>query len=257
MPDQLSVPTSTLLAILLGSVRAGVWLALCPPFNNRGVPAPAKALLSVAIALPLAPKLAPGVPPDMSAGVLVANAVEQVVVGASLAFLTMLLFAAIQVAGNLIDLVGGFTLAFAMDPFSLQGNAVFGRFYNLIGMALMFATDSHQLILRGFARSYTAIPITDALSFNTFIELMNTGMTDMFVAGLQIAAPLVAIMLATDVALGLLTRAAPALNPFAFGFPAKIFLTLSVVGTAMMLLPNAVANLTVRSLTLVLRLLSA
>ncbi len=257
MPDTYTVPLSTVLAILLGSIRAGVWLALCPPFNNRGAPAPVKALLSVAIALPLAPKLAPQVPADMSAGVLIANAAEQAVVGAALAFITALLFAAVQVAGNLIDLVGGFSLAFSMDPFSQQGNAVFGRFYNLVGMALMFATDSHQLVLRGFARSYTAIPLNDALSLQTFADIITGGLGEMFLAGLQIAAPLIAIMLAVDVALGLLTRAAPALNPFSFGFPAKVLLTLMIVGTAMMLLPNAVANLTDRSVTLVLRLLGA
>src|SRR5688572_12353431 len=102
---ELELSLATLMAILLASVRAGVWLALCPPFNNRGTPATVKVLMSVAIALPLAPKLALQVPPEMSAAVLVANAVEQAAVGAALAFLTMLIFAATQIAGNLIDLV--------------------------------------------------------------------------------------------------------------------------------------------------------
>ncbi|MFF5232035.1 flagellar biosynthetic protein FliR [Dactylosporangium sp. NPDC000521] len=257
MPESYTVPLSTVLAILLGSIRAGVWLALCPPFNNRGAPATVKALLAVAIALPLAPRLAPQIPPGMSTGVLVLNAVEQAVIGAALAFITALLFAAVQIAGNMIDLVGGFSLAFSMDPFMLQGNAIFGRFYNLIGMALMFATDSHQLILRGFARSYTAIPLNDAFSLEAFTHVITDGFGEMFLAGLQIAAPLVAIMLAVDVALGLLTRAAPALNPFSFGFPAKVLLTLTIVGTAMLLLPNAITNLTNRSVTLVLKLLAA
>jgi len=251
----LSLSLSTVMAVLLASIRAGVWLAFCPPFNNRGMPAPVKALLSVAIALPLAPKLALQVPADLSTGFLVGNAVEQAVIGASLAFLTSLIFAAVQIAGNLVDLVGGFSLAFAIDPFNQQGNAVFGRFYNLIAMALLFATDAHQLILRGFTQSYKAIPLNGTMSLTNFAHLITIGMGQMFLAGLQIVAPLIAIMLATDVALGLLTRAAPALNPFSIGFPAKIFLALSILGTAMMLLPNAVANLTGKSLTLVLRLL--
>ncbi|MGI5236646.1 flagellar biosynthetic protein FliR [Dactylosporangium sp. CA-139066] len=251
----LELSLNTVIAILLASVRAGVWLALCPPFSNRGTPATVKGLLSIAIALPLAPKLAAQVPPQMSTPFLVASAVEQAAVGAALAFLTMLIFAATQVAGNLIDMVGGFTLAFAFDPFSLQGNAIFGRFYGLITMAIMYATDAHQLILRGFTQSYTAIPLDGTMSVNHFTQLVTTGTGEMFLAGLQIAAPLVGIMLAVDVALGLLTRAAPALNPFSFGYPAKILLTLTVAGTAMMLLPNAMANLTDRSLTLLLRLL--
>ncbi|MER7005865.1 flagellar biosynthetic protein FliR [Dactylosporangium sp. NPDC000555] len=251
----LELSLNTVIAVLLASIRAAVWLTLCPPFNNRGTPATVKGLMSIAIALPLAPKLAPQVPPEMSAGYLVASAVEQAAVGAALAFLTMLIFAATQIAGGLIDLVGGFALAFAMDPFSLQGNAVFGRFYGLVTMAVMYATDAHQLILRGFTQSYQAIPLDGTMSLNNFTQLVTTGAGQMFLAGLQIAAPMIAIMLAVDVALGLLNRAAPALNPFSFGFPAKVFLTLTVVGTAMMLLPNAIANLTTRSLGLVLRLL--
>ena len=252
---ELDLSLSTVIAVLLASVRAGVWLALCPPFSNRGTPQMVKALLSVAIALPLAPKLALQIPQPMSAGFLIANAVEQAAVGAALAFLTMLIFAATQIAGNLVDLVGGFTLAFAMDPFSLQGNAVFGRFYGLITMAIMYATDSHQLILRGFTQSYKAIPLDGTMSMNRFTQLVTTGTGQMFLAGLQIAAPLIAIMLAVDVALGLLTRAAPGLSPFTFAYPAKIIMTLFISGTAMMLLPNAMASLTQRSLVLVIRLM--
>ncbi|GAA3290073.1 MULTISPECIES: flagellar biosynthetic protein FliR [Dactylosporangium] len=250
----LDLSLSTVIAILLASIRAGVWLALCPPFSNKGTPTTVKGLLSIAIALPLAPKLATQVPPEISTGFLVTNAIEQAAVGAALAFLTMLIFAATQIAGNLIDLVGGFTLAFALDPFSLQGNAVFGRFYGLITMAIMYATDAHQLILRGFTSSYTAIPLNGTMDMTHFTRLVTTGTAQMFLAGLQISAPLIGIMLAVDVALGLLTRAAPALNPFSFGYPAKIFLTLSIAGTAMMLLPNAMANLTTRAINLVLEL---
>ncbi|WP_433210089.1 flagellar biosynthetic protein FliR [Dactylosporangium sp. CS-047395] len=252
----LDLSLNTVIAVLLAAIRTGVWLTLTPPFSNRGTPQTVKALLSVAIALPLASKLANQVPADMSAGFLVTNAIEQAAVGAALAFLTMMIFAATQIAGNLIDLVGGFTLAFAMDPFSLQGNAVFGRFYGLITMAIMYATDAHQLILRGFTSSFTAIPLNGTMSMAHFTQLVTTGAGQMFLAGLQIAAPLIAIMLAVDVALGLLTRAAPALNPFSFGFPAKIFLTLSIAGTAMMLLPNAMVNLTTRAIELTLRLYS-
>ena len=251
-----SVETNALLAVLLGSCRAAAWLALCPPFSTRGIPAPVKALLSVAIAVPLTPRLAPQVPYPITAPVLFATAAEQIAIGMALGFVTALLFAAIQSAGNLLDLFGGFSLAFTLDPFGFQGNAVFGRFYNIAATALLFGTDAHQLVLRGFTQSYKAVPLNGMLSWEALSRTISTGTAQMFVAALQIAGPLIAVLFATDVALGLLSRAAPALNPFNLGFPAKILLTLLIMGSAFVLLPSTVAALTDRAVHAVLDVLA-
>ena len=66
-----------------------------------------------------------------------------------------------------------------------------------------------------------------------------TAFSMMFLAALQIAGPMVAVLLLADVALALLSRAAPALNIFAFGFPVKILLTLTMLGLTFPLLPPA------------------
>ena len=65
----------------------------------------------------------------------------------------------------------------------------------------------------------------------------------MFLAALQIAGPMVAVLLLADVALALLSRAAPALNIFSFGFPVKIMLTLLMLGLTFPLLPSALDGL--------------
>jgi flagellar biosynthesis protein FliR len=252
----LEIATNTLLATLLGAARAGAWLTLTPPFSARGVPTPVKALLSIAIVVPLTPQLAAQVPVSPSTPVLIALLAEQVVIGAALGFLTAVLFAAIQSAGNLIDLTGGFSLAFAVDPFGFQGNAVFGRFYNIVATALLFGTDAHQLVLRGFTQSYKAIPLDGALSWAAFTRMLTSGVGEMFVSALQIAGPLIAVLFCTDIALGLLSRAAPALNAFNLGFPAKILMTLLILGSAMMLLPSAIGSLTDKAVHAVLSVLA-
>ena len=250
------VEADLLFAMLLGSVRAAAWLAVSPPFSTRGVPAPVKALLSVAIALPVAPRLAGQLPAPLTTPILVATAAEQIAIGAALGFLTALLFAAVQAAGNLIDLFGGFSLAFAFDPFSFQGNAVFGRFYNITATALLFATDAHQLVLRGFTQSYKAVPLDGAMTWDALSRVLTVGAGQMFLAALQIAGPLIAVLFCADIALGLLSRAAPALNPFNLGFPAKILLTLVIAASAMMLLPAAVGSLAQKAVTAMLTVLS-
>jgi flagellar biosynthesis protein FliR len=245
------VPVGLLTAVMLASVRAAAWLVVCPPFSGRGMPTAAKALLSVAIALPVAPHLVDRVPAIDSPG-LVVSLVEQVVVGTALGFLTSLFFAAVQAAGSLIDLFGGFSVAYALDPFAMTGNSVFGRFYNVAATALLFTTGSHQLVLRGFTSSYQTLPLDGTLSLGTLQHLLTGGLAQMFLSALQIAGPLIAVLFCTDIGLGLLSRVAPAFNAFALSFPVKILLTLSAAGVGLTLLPNQLGGIIDRSVHAVL-----
>ncbi|HEX8344783.1 MAG TPA: flagellar biosynthetic protein FliR [Actinoplanes sp.] len=247
------VATSELLAIMLGAIRASAWLVICPPFNSRIIPGPVKALLSVALALPMAPYLT-GTLPALKTSALIVSSAEQVMIGAALGFITALFFAALQAAGDLIDVFGGFTLAFAFDPLSQTQSSVFGRFYNLIAVTLLFASDGHQLVLRGFLQSYKTLPLNENLSMETLNRLLTEGLGELFLAALQIAGPLIAVLFLTDVAFGLLNRVAPALNAFQLGFPAKIFLVVTLAGTAITVLPRALDGLISKAVSAVVHI---
>jgi len=248
-----SLPTAELIALMLGAARTGAWMMVCPPFNSRLIPGQVKALLSVGLTLPLAPYLR-GTLPSLQTADIIFSVLIQVFVGAGLGFVTALLFAALQAAGDLIDLFGGFTLAMGYDPLSQNQSSIFGRFYNLVAVTLLFATDGHQLVLRGFLQSFKTVPLDWSFSPNTFSELIIKGLGEMFVAAIQIAGPLIAVLFLTDVAFGLLNRVAPALNAFQLGFPAKIFMVLLISGIAITALPGVVHSLVERAVAAVLRL---
>ena len=250
----LEVAEDLLIAVLLASIRALAWMMAVPPFNSRMIPARVKAVVSVAIALPVAPALVASAPSTSDVGGFVRAVLEQVVVGAALGFITALFFAAVQAAGNMIDLFGSFSVASAFDPISGATNAVFGRFYNLLATALLFATDGLAMVVRGFATSYRALPVGEVFSWEAFARLLTTGIDQMFVAAVQIAGPLVAVLFCTDVALGLLTRVSPGLNVFNLAFPVKIALTLLIAGTALVLLPQAFNGLMDRAVRAVVEL---
>ena len=247
-----TLQTSTLVALLLAGIRATAWLVICPPFSSRIIPGQIKALLGVAIALPVVPGLTSSVP-DLTVVGLLTSGVEQVVIGTALGFLTALVFAAFQSAGDLIDLFGGFSIAFAFDPLSSTGNSVFGRFYNLLATTLLFATDAHEVMLRGFARSYQTLPLNESLSLSNLDALLTNGLDQMFLSAVELAGPLVAVLFLADLGLGLLSRVAPALNVFSLGFPAKILLTLSLAGLAIMLLPQSVTTMVNQTVLAVMR----
>ncbi|MBG0818497.1 flagellar biosynthetic protein FliR [Planomonospora sp. ID82291] len=237
---------TTLVALLLASVRSAAWLLISPPFNNKAIPGTVKALLSVAIALPMAPALAAQIT-DISPAAMLVVAAEQAVVGVALGFLTAMVFAAVQAAGDLLDIFGGFSLATAFDPMSMSANSVFGKFYGLLCTTLLLVSGGYQFVLLGFTRTYRLLPLDGALSLETLSELVTGGLADLFVSALQIAGPIIAVLFVADLALGLLSKAAPALNAFSLGFPVKIFLTLALAGIAISVLPGVIDGLTDRA----------
>lgn len=247
------VPIAGLVAVMLGAIRASAWIVICPPFNSRIIPGQIKALFAVALSLPMAPHLQ-GAIPDVQTSALIFSAAAQVIIGATLGFVTLLFFAAVQAAGDMLDLFGGFSLAQAYDPLSQSQNSVFGRFYNLVAVTLLFASDGHQLILRGFLQSYETLPLNGTLSLESTARFLTAGVGEFFLAALQIAGPLIAVLFLTDAAFGLLNRVAPALNAFGLGFPAKIFLTLSLSGTAIAVLPRALDGLVQKAVAAVMSL---
>ncbi|GIE80082.1 flagellar biosynthetic protein FliR [Actinoplanes philippinensis] len=241
------------LAVMLGAVRTGAWMMVCPPLNSRLIPGQVKALLSVGLTLPMTPYLTSTVP-SLETRDLIASAALQVFVGAALGFFTLMLFSAVQAAGDLLDLFSGFTLASTYDPFSQSSASIFGRFYNLVALTLLFAGDGHQMILRGFLQSFRTLPLDASFSTETFSRLLLRGIGEMFLAAVQIAGPLIAVLFLADVALGLLNRVAPALNAFQLGFPIKIFLVVTLAGIAIAMLPGALDTLIEKAVTAVVRL---
>jgi flagellar biosynthetic protein FliR len=233
---------TALLGLLLGTVRSAAWLMVSPPFSTRLIPGPIKAVIAVALALPVSSRLAVDLP-QLSVPALIAAAVLQALTGAALGFLTFLIFSAVQAAGDLIDLFGGFSLAAAYDPLSMSQNSVFGKFHGMIAIVLLFTTNAHLLVINGFLLSYDSIPVTEGVDLNRLQASLLTGVGEFFVSALEIAAPLVAILFLTDVALGLLTRVSPQLNAFSLGFPIKIFTTLAVIGFTFPLLPGVIDNI--------------
>ncbi len=236
----LALSTDLVLGFVLAVVRAAAWLAVAPPFNTRMLPIQAKLAFAVALAIPATPQVAASAPsPEI--GPLIVAALLQVGAGLVLGFLTQMIFAAVQAAGELIDLFAGFTIAATYDPFTNANQAVFGRFYQLLAVALLFAVDGHLLLVRGFLDSFTAMP-SGAPDFENISELLIDNLGMFFLAALEIAAPLIGALFLTEVALGLLSKAAPQMNVFTLGFPIKILLSLVLVGLTLPLMPNVVEN---------------
>lgn len=228
-------------AVMLAAVRMTAFLFIAPPFSHNAFPARIKAMLAIGLAFAVSPQVVPGYESLDTAGFFGALVLE-IIVGAVLGFLVFLVFGAVQSAGNLIDMFGGFQLAQGFDPQSMVNGAQFARLFHMTALALLIASGGYQLIIGGLARSFTAIPIGGGVSIPA--EAMVAGVGQMFLASVQIAGPLLVVLFLADAGLGLLTRVAPALNAFALGFPLKILLTVLLAAVVFVALPSIVSSLT-------------
>jgi flagellar biosynthetic protein FliR len=230
-------------AVMLAGVRMIAFIVIAPPFSHNGFPLRIKGMLAIGLALAVSPRVTPGYTVTDTAGFITALVLE-IVVGAALGFLVYLIFAAIQSAGALVDLFGGFQMSQAFDPQGMINGAQFTRLFQMTALALLFASDGYQLVIGGLTRSFSAIPVGAGIDMGAPAQAMMAATSQMFLAAIQIGGPLLVVLFLADVGLGLLTRVAPALQAFQLGFPLKVFMTLALGSMVFTALPRVVAALT-------------
>lgn len=242
----LSIEPTMLIGFCLAFARATAWVVVSPPFNTQAIPVRVRIGFAVALSFVVARHLAPSDPTIDTAG-LIGSLLMQVLAGVALGVLVMFLFSAIQAAGELIDLQVGFSLGGVLDPLSGNMAAPFGRFHQLIGLAILFAIDGHVLIVRGFLRSIEAAP-AGGIELEELAEQAIRFVGIMFAAAIEISLPILAALFATEVALGLLGKAAPQLNILMLGFGVKTMVAFALLGTTLLMLPETTSSLLTRSL---------
>lgn len=190
-----------------------------PVLGNRSVPVPVKVGFAVFVTLVIAPVLPPmpAVDPASAAGVLIA--VQQLLIGLAMGFTIRIALTAAEMAGQLAGLQMGLGFAVFFDPQSSAQTAVVGQFVGLFAILIFLSTNGHALVVTALAESFTALPVSTAPLNPLGLSLLVEWGAVIFEAGLLIALPVIAALLIANIAVGIMTRAAPQLNLFAVGFP--------------------------------------
>jgi flagellar biosynthetic protein FliR len=125
-------------------------------------------------------------------------------------------------------------------------NSVHGKLFSMLGLMLLFATDAHLLVIGGLLRSFQTMPVGTPWPLDNVTHVVTVAFGMFFTTAVQIALPLVGVLFVADLGLALLTKVAPQLNAIMIMFPAKIGLTLLVVGLSFAVLPDAMGRLVER-----------
>jgi flagellar biosynthetic protein FliR len=214
-----------------------------PVFGHGGVPMLIKLTLGVTLALIVAPVIppVPAIDPTSWPGLLIAA--QEMLIGAAMGFSLRLVFAAIEFAGEVSSSVMGFSFATFFDPTSAGRSNAVSQFLALVATLAFLALNAHLVLIEALVESFFTLPIsTTPMSLSAPLEMVRWG-GRIFSAGLQIAMPIVAALLVTNIALAILTRAAPQLNLFGIGFPITLGVGFLVISFTLPYLARPMENL--------------
>ena len=206
-------------AFIFPLVRILAFIAAAPLWSTAGVPRRTRLILGLAITIAIAPAL-PEMP-KVEIGSLTALSVmaQQMLIGIGMGFTARIVFSAIDLAGEFISMQMGLGFATSYDPLSSSQTPVISEFIGLISLLLFLSLNGHLLYVATLAQSFTAIPVSAVpLGSGSWLNLAELG-SKIFSAGLLLSLPIIVALMITNIALAVLTRAAPQLNIFSLGFP--------------------------------------
>lgn len=204
--------------------RLGTLLMLLPALGEQTIPARMRLTFALVFSIVLYPLIVPmlGPVPVTIAGLAAAYG-HEFAVGFIIGGLIRLLLAGAQVAGAVIAYQMGLSMAQTADPTQggVQG-AIVGNFLAFTGVALIFATDMHHMLLAGVYESYAYFPPDAPLMLGDAADMAVRFVSGAFVVGVQMAAPLLVFGLVFYLGLGILGRLMPQIQVFFMAMPANI-----------------------------------
>lgn len=209
--------------------RIAALIGTAPILSDNAIPRRARIGLAVFITLVVAPTIreVPNVPLISGDGLLLVA--RQFLIGAAMGFSMRIAFAAVEYAGDLMGLQMGLGFAMLVSPETNDQSPIIGSLLGYFTSLAFLAANGPLLMIAGVSDSFDAIPIAGGSPmWNDWRMLVLSGGT-IFGLALHLALPVIAALMLTNVALGIMTRAAPQLNLFSIGFPITIGIGLVVL----------------------------
>ena len=196
-------------------IRILAMLATAPVFDNRTVQRRTRVGLAALIAILMMPLLP--APPVLSSAQAIPVLIQQLLIGVAMGFSMRLVFAAFEMAGDLLGLQMGLAFAQFIDPARGTQTPLIGSFLGVLAMLTFLVIDGHLLVIAAVVQIFELIPISANLSVVNSQSITLAG-SIMFMLALQISLPVMAAVLISNIVLGILARAAPQLNVMSIGF---------------------------------------
>jgi len=223
---------------MLVFARVGAMVMLLPGLGESNIPVRIKLAIALLLTLIIVPLHRADYHVNMDAlSALLVMFVYEILIGIVLGATARVALAALQVAGAVIAQQLGLGFVTSVDPTQGQQGVVIGNFLTMLGITMLFATDSHHLIIAALNDSYSIFSPGEVMPSGDVAALATRAFAAAFKIGMQLSAPFLVFGLVFNIGLGVLARLMPQMQVYFVGVPLSIlagFLIFAVVLTAMM-----------------------
>ncbi|MDB5694838.1 MAG: flagellar biosynthesis protein FliR [Sphingomonas bacterium] len=209
-------------ALVFVMVRIGAAFIVAPVFGAIGVPLQVRIALSAAIGVLVLGTQTITPPAEVFSVATFAAIGAEALVGFSLGFILQIAFAGPLVASEVIGTSMGLGFASAIDPQNGRSTPALGQFFSIMLTLLFLSVDGHLVLVEMLVRSYEVLPPGGAWLSAGQVQGVALFGGYLFLAGLLLALPVGFLLLCLNMIVGMMSRAAPALNLFAVGLPASL-----------------------------------
>ena len=227
-----------ILIFTLVFLRIGAMLVMIPVMGERSVPLRVKAGLALLISLLVFPLIRAEIPHLQADAEIIAITLAmagEVLIGVIIGFAARIVFAGIQFAGDMIGIQMGFSIVNVIDPLSSTQVSVMSEFQYLIAMLVFLSIDAHHMFISAMIDSYRVVSPFDYHFSGPLIQSLILFSKGLFVIAVKISAPVMAVLLFTNVSLGVVARTVPQINVFIVGMPLQIAAGLIIFGLTILL----------------------
>lgn len=232
--------SQNLFAFFLIFVRLGAALMVMPGFGEIFISPRIRLLLALVlsfIALPILEPTLPAMPSNVIALVLII--MGEVFIGLFFGLSARILFSTLSSAGVFISFQSGLANALVFDPNARAQGAVIGAFLGMMGMALIFVTNLHHLIIEALFDSYDLFKPAEQVMYDDMLKAVVKILSQSFMIALKIAMPFIIVSLIINTSVGLLSRLMPQMQVYFVMLPVQIFISFLMLAillsTAMLL----------------------
>jgi flagellar biosynthetic protein FliR len=222
-----------LAGFILVLARISPLFAIAPLFSSKLIPMRVRAIVAVGLSIGLSPVVTKGQRLDLDAFNLTALIGKELLIGLAFAYALAALFAAVTVAGSLLDTLVGFSFGSLVDPVSGNQSSVLAQLYSMVAVLIFIAIGGDRWVIEGLARTYDVVPLSSFPALGPLVAGANTVFVQVFTSALQVAAPVLLAILITDAGFGMVSRVVPQLNVFQVAFPTKVLVALVLIGVSL------------------------
>lgn len=206
--------------LILILLRITAFIVVSPGFSFKGLPNIYKVALSAALTFLVYMSI-----PEF---VIIENmilfgiyAMKETLFGLAIGYVTKLVFSTMEIAGHLVDFQVGFSMASVYDPSMGIQASNYGRLYYWMSICIFFLLDIHHKVIGTLIKSFEYVPLNTITFDGINVEVILKIFSRVFELALNLAAPMIIVVLVTDVVLGVISRTVPSINVLILGMPLK------------------------------------